>query len=42
LLDVIAFEQALEMLLGRTVDVVSDGGLSPSLQQRILAEAAAL
>jgi uncharacterized protein len=42
LLDVIAFEQALETLLGRTVDVLTDGGLSPYLQQRILAESAAL
>ena len=42
LLDVIAFEQDLEELLGRSVEVLTDGGLSPYLQQRILAEAAAL
>ena len=42
LLDVIALEQDLEVLLGRPVDVQTDGGLSPYLQQRILAEAAAL
>jgi hypothetical protein len=42
LLDVIALEQDLEHLLGRPVDVLTDGGLSPYLQQRILAEAAAL
>lgn len=42
LLDVIALEQELEALLGRPVDVLTDGGLSPYLQQRILAEAAAL
>ena len=42
LLDVIALEQDLEDLLGRSVDVVTDGGLSPYLQARILAEAAAL
>jgi uncharacterized protein len=42
LLDVIAFEQDLEELLGRSVDVLTDGGLSPYLRQRILAEAAAL
>ena len=42
LLDVIALEQDLEVLLGRPVDVLTDGGLSPYLQQRILAEAAAL
>jgi predicted nucleotidyltransferase len=42
LLDVIAFEQDLEDLLGRSVEVLTDGGLSPYLRQRILAEAAAL
>ena len=42
LLDVIALEQDLAVLLGRPVDVQTDGGLSPYLQQRILAEAAAL
>lgn len=42
LLDVIALEQDLEVLLGRPVDVQTDAGLSPYLQQRILAEAAAL
>jgi predicted nucleotidyltransferase len=42
LLDVIALEQDLEALLGRPVDVQTVGGLSPYLQQRILAEAAAL
>jgi predicted nucleotidyltransferase len=42
LLDVIALEQDLEELLGRPVAVLTDGGLSPYLQQRILAEAAAL
>ena len=42
LLDVIAFEQDLQELLGRNVEVLTDGGLSPYLQQRILAEAASL
>jgi predicted nucleotidyltransferase len=42
LLDVIALEQDLEELLGRPVEVLTDGGLSPYLQERILAEAAAL
>jgi hypothetical protein len=42
LLDVIAFEQELQQLLGRKVEVLTDGGLSPYLQQRILAEAASL
>jgi predicted nucleotidyltransferase len=42
LLDLIALEQDLEDLLGRPVEVLTDGGLSPYLQQRILAEAAAL
>ena len=42
LLDLIALEQDLETLLGRPVDVQTDGGLSPYLQARILAEAAVL
>jgi hypothetical protein len=42
LLDVIAFEQDLEELLGRSVEVLTDAGLSPYLQERILAEATAL
>ena len=42
LLDVIAFEQDTRQLLGRNVEVLTDGGLSPYLQQRILAEAASL
>ncbi len=42
LLDVIALEQDLQQLLGRNVEVLTDGGLSPYLQQRILAEAASL
>jgi len=42
LLDVIAFEQDVQELLGRHVEVLTDGGLSPYLQRRILAEAASL
>ena len=42
LLDVIALEQDLEDLLGRAVEVLTDGGLSPYLQERILTEAQAL
>lgn len=42
LLDVIALEQDLESLLGRKVEVMTDGGLSPYLQQRIVAEATSL
>jgi hypothetical protein len=42
LLDVIALEQDLSELLERKTEVVTDAGLSPYLQQRILAEAAAL
>jgi len=42
LLDVIGFEQDVEELLGRSVDVLTDGGLSPYLEQRILSEATAL
>jgi hypothetical protein len=42
LLDVIGLEQDLEELLGRRVEVLTDGGLSPYLQERILTEAQAL
>ena len=42
LLDVIALEQDLEELLGRQVEVLTDGGLNPYLQERILTEAQAL
>jgi len=42
LLDVVGLEQDLEELLGRPVEVLTDGGLSPYLQERILAEAQAL
>ncbi len=42
LLDIIGLEQELEELLGRRVEVLTVGGLSPYLQQRILAEAATL
>jgi uncharacterized protein len=42
LLDVITLEQDLEQRLGRRVEVLTDGGLSPYLRQRILAEAAPL
>jgi predicted nucleotidyltransferase len=40
--DVIALEQDLQQLLGRKVKVLTEGGLSPHLQQRILADAASL
>lgn len=39
LLDVVAIKQDLEDLLGYPVDVVTEGGLSPYLRERILAEA---
>ena len=42
LLDVIGLEQELGELLGRRVEVVTVGGLSPYLEERILAEAATL
>lgn len=38
-LDLVAFWQDLEGLLGRPVDVITDGGLSPYLRDRIYAEA---
>lgn len=42
LLDLIAFGQDLETLLGRRVDVLTDAGLSPYLHDRITTEATAL
>jgi predicted nucleotidyltransferase len=39
LLDMIAIKQDLEDVLGRSVDVVTERGLSPYLRQRVLAEA---
>ena len=42
LLDIIGFEQDLSELLGRRVEVLTDEGLSPYIQQKILAEAASL
>lgn len=42
LLDLVGFEQELEELLGCHVDVVSDGGISPYMEDRILAEAVEL
>jgi predicted nucleotidyltransferase len=42
LLDFIGLWQDLEELLGCKVDVLSEGGISPYLRDRILAEAAPL
>jgi predicted nucleotidyltransferase len=42
LFDLVGFEQDLEELLGCEVDVVSEGGISPYIQDRILAEAVPL
>ena len=39
LLDLIAFAQDVEELLGCNVDVVAEGGISPYLADRIYAEA---
>ena len=39
LLDLVGFWQDLEELLGRRVDVITDGGVSPYLRDRIYAEA---
>jgi len=39
LLDLVALKEDLEGLLGKRVDIVTDGGLSPYLRDRILAEA---
>jgi uncharacterized protein len=42
LFDLIALSQELEDALGIEVDVLSEGGLSPYLRERILAEATPL
>ena len=42
LLDLIGLSQELEELLQRKVDILTDGGLSPYLAQRIHAEAVPL
>jgi predicted nucleotidyltransferase len=42
LLDQVALKQDLEELLGCTVDVVVEGGISPYLEDQILAEAVPL
>lgn len=42
LLDVIGLWQDLQSLLGRKVDLLTDGGISPYLRDRIYAEARAL
>jgi len=38
LLDQVGFRQDLEEMLGRSVDVVAEGGISPYLEARILGE----
>jgi len=42
LLDFVGLWQDLEELLGTTVDLLSEGGVSPHLRDRIYAEAVAL
>ena|ERR1035438_3136078 len=42
LLDLVGLWQDLESLLGTPVDVLSDGGVSPHLRERIYAEAVPL
>jgi predicted nucleotidyltransferase len=42
LLDQVGLQQELEQFLKRPVDVVIEGGLSPYLEERILAEAVPL
>ena len=42
LLDLVAFWQDAEELLGCRVDVITDGGVSPYLRDRIYAEAVLL
>lgn len=42
LLDHVGLKQELEELLGQPVDIVVEGGISPYLEERILAEAVPL
>jgi|RifCSP16_1_1023843.scaffolds.fasta_scaffold181005_1 predicted nucleotidyltransferase len=42
LLDMVAFKQDLEALLGCKVDVVEEGALSPYLKERIIGQAVSL
>jgi uncharacterized protein len=42
LLDLVAIKQDVEDVIGRSVDVVTEAGLSPYLRQRVLAEAVPL
>ena len=42
LLDLVGLWQDLQDLLGRKVDVITDGGISPYLRAKILAEAVPL
>jgi predicted nucleotidyltransferase len=42
LLDQVGLKQELEELLGRNVDIVVEGGISPYLEERILSEAVPL
>ena len=42
LLDQVGLQQELQELLGRNVDVVVEGGISPYLEERILSEAVPL
>jgi predicted nucleotidyltransferase len=39
LFDLIDLKEDAEQLLGTSVDIVSEGGISPFLEQRILSEA---
>jgi uncharacterized protein len=40
--DLVGFWQVLEDMLGRKIDVLTDGGLSPYIRDRILGEAVPL
>jgi predicted nucleotidyltransferase len=42
LLDQVGLKQDIEELLGRPVDIVVEGGISPYLEERILSEAVPL
>lgn len=42
LFDLVRLYDAFEAALGRSVDIVTDGGISPYLREHVLAEAVAL
>ena len=42
LVDIIGFKQEIELLLGKSVDVIEEEGIPPTLKDKILSEAIAI